>query len=64
MSGDIARVTSPLRLEDGRFAFDVADGWQHGPREDRGDRWPVSEVGPAVRRLLEKSPEQVKPYGS
>lgn len=41
-----------------------ADGWQHGPREDRGDRWPVSEVGPAVRRLLEKSPEQVKPYGS
>jgi NAD(P)-dependent dehydrogenase (short-subunit alcohol dehydrogenase family) len=41
-----------------------ADGWQHGPREDRGDRWPVSEVGPAVRRLLEKLPEQVKPYGS
>jgi len=41
-----------------------ADGWQHGPREDRGDRWPVDEVGPAVRRLLEKSPEQVKPYGA
>ena len=41
-----------------------ADGWQHGPREDRGDRWPVSEVGPAVRRLLEQSPEQVKPYGA
>jgi NAD(P)-dependent dehydrogenase (short-subunit alcohol dehydrogenase family) len=41
-----------------------ADGWQHGPREDRGDRWPVDEVGPAVRRLLEKAPEQVKPYGA
>ncbi len=41
-----------------------ADGWQHGPREDRGERWPVAEVGPAVRRLLDKLPEQVKPYGS
>lgn len=41
-----------------------ADGWQHGPREDRGERWPVDEVGDAVRRLLEKSPEQVKPYGA
>jgi NAD(P)-dependent dehydrogenase (short-subunit alcohol dehydrogenase family) len=41
-----------------------ADGWQHGPREDRGDRWPVSDVGPAVRRLLEQAPAQVKPYGA
>lgn len=41
-----------------------ADGWQHGPREDRGDRWPVDEIGPAVRRLLEKAPEQVLPYGA
>jgi len=41
-----------------------ADGWQHGPREDRGDRWPVAEVGPAVRRLIAAAPEQVKPYGS
>ena len=41
-----------------------ADGWQHGPREDRGDRWPVAEVGPAVRRLLSEGPDQVKPYGA
>ncbi|HUR50907.1 MAG TPA: SDR family oxidoreductase [Mycobacteriales bacterium] len=41
-----------------------ADGWQHGPREDRGERWPVAEVGPAVRRLLEQAPPQVKPYGA
>lgn len=41
-----------------------ADGWQHGPREDRGARWPVEEVGPAVRRLLKKAPEQVQPYGA
>jgi NAD(P)-dependent dehydrogenase (short-subunit alcohol dehydrogenase family) len=41
-----------------------ADGWQHGPKEDRGERWPVAEVGPAVRRLLAQAPEQVKPYGA
>ena len=41
-----------------------ADGWQHGPREDRGARWPVDEVGPAVRRLLEKAPAPVPVYGS
>ncbi|MCU1594015.1 MAG: putative oxidoreductase [Frankiales bacterium] len=41
-----------------------ADGWQHGPREDRGERWPVDEVGPAVRRLLEKAPTPVPVYGA
>jgi len=41
-----------------------ADGWQHGPKKDRGERWPVAEVGPAVRRLLAQGPEQVKPYGA
>jgi NAD(P)-dependent dehydrogenase (short-subunit alcohol dehydrogenase family) len=40
-----------------------ADGWQHGPREDRGHRWPVEEVGPAVRRLLDKAPQPEKVYG-
>jgi NAD(P)-dependent dehydrogenase (short-subunit alcohol dehydrogenase family) len=41
-----------------------ADGWQHGPREDRGERWPVDEVGAAVRRLLDKAPEPTPVYGS
>ena len=41
-----------------------ADGWQHGPREDRGARWPVSEVGPAVRRLLEQAPSPAPVYGA
>jgi len=30
MTDDIARVTCPRRLDAGRFAFDVADGWQQG----------------------------------
>ena len=42
----------------------VADGWQHGPKEDRGDRWPVSEIGAAVDRLLAQSPPQAPVYGS
>lgn len=42
----------------------VADGWQHGPREDRGDRWPVEEVGPAVEKLLAQAPAPAPVYGS
>jgi len=30
MTDDIARVTSPVRLDDARFSFDVANGWQQG----------------------------------
>jgi NAD(P)-dependent dehydrogenase (short-subunit alcohol dehydrogenase family) len=41
-----------------------ADGWQHGPREDRGALWPVHEVGPAVERLLAQSPAQAPVYGA
>ena len=42
----------------------VADGWQHGPREDRGDRWPVSEIGPAVDRLIAQAPAPAPVYGA
>ena len=28
----------------------VADGWQHGPRIDKGARWDPAELGPVVRR--------------
>jgi acyl-CoA thioesterase len=30
MTDDIARVTTPLRLDEGHFSLDVADGWQQG----------------------------------
>ena len=42
----------------------VADGWQHGPREDRGSLWPVAEVGPAVRKLLAQAPPPAPVYGA
>ena len=42
----------------------VADGWQHGPRIDKGERWAVSEVGDAVRKLLEQAPAPAPVYGT
>jgi NAD(P)-dependent dehydrogenase (short-subunit alcohol dehydrogenase family) len=41
-----------------------ADGWQHGPREDKGERWRPDEVGAAVRRLLDKAPPPTPVYGA
>ena len=42
----------------------VADGWQHGPRVDRGARWEPAAVGPAVRELLAKAPPPAPVYGT
>ncbi len=61
-SGDCDVTGRVFEVEAGIIS--PADGWQHGPREDRGARWPVDEVGPAVRRLLEKAPTPVPVYGA
>ena len=42
----------------------AADGWQHGPTADKGDRWEPDELGDVVRRLIAEGPEQVRPYGA
>jgi NAD(P)-dependent dehydrogenase (short-subunit alcohol dehydrogenase family) len=42
----------------------VADGWQHGPRIDKGARWQPGELGPVVRDLLEKAPAPTAVYGA
>lgn len=42
----------------------IADGWQHGPRIDKGERWKPAEVGPAVRDLLAKAPAPAPVYGA
>ena len=42
----------------------VADGWQHGPAADKGDRWAPAEVGPAVERLLAEAPSPAPVYGA
>jgi NAD(P)-dependent dehydrogenase (short-subunit alcohol dehydrogenase family) len=42
----------------------VADGWQHGPRADKGARWRPDELGGVVRELLLKAPAPTPVYGS
>lgn len=42
----------------------VATGWRHGPRADKGARWEVSEIGPAVDKLLAEAPEPEAVYGA
>jgi NAD(P)-dependent dehydrogenase (short-subunit alcohol dehydrogenase family) len=42
----------------------VADGWQHGPRADKGDRWAPAELGDVVRRLRDKAPAPAPVYGT
>jgi NAD(P)-dependent dehydrogenase (short-subunit alcohol dehydrogenase family) len=42
----------------------IADGWQHGPRVDKGDRWAPSEVGAVVADLLAQAPAPAPVYGA
>jgi NAD(P)-dependent dehydrogenase (short-subunit alcohol dehydrogenase family) len=42
----------------------VADGWQHGPRVDKGARWDPNDVGTAVREVLAKAPPPAPVYGA
>ncbi|HZZ97508.1 MAG TPA: SDR family oxidoreductase, partial [Jatrophihabitantaceae bacterium] len=41
----------------------VADGWQHGPRADKGERWLPAELGPVVRDLIAQAPAPTPVYG-
>ncbi len=42
----------------------VADGWQHGPQVDKGDRWEPAEIGTAVRKLVAQAPLPAPVYGA
>ena len=62
-SADSGDVTGRVfEVESG--VISPADGWQHGPREDKGERWQPHEVGPAVRRLLAQAPTPAPVYGA
>ena len=51
-----------FEVEGGKVS--LADGWQHGPAVDKGDRWDPAELGPVVRELLSKAPPPAPVYGS
>jgi hypothetical protein len=42
----------------------VADGWQHGPKVDKGSRWEPAELGSVVRDLLAQAPAPTPVYGA
>ena len=42
----------------------AADGWQHGPRRDKGDRWDPAELGPVVAELIAEAPAPTPVYGA
>ncbi|MGZ8764352.1 MAG: SDR family oxidoreductase, partial [Acidimicrobiia bacterium] len=55
-STDSKDVTGRVfEVEGGILSF--ADGWQHGPKIDKGRRWEPDEVGAAVRDLLAQAPD-------
>jgi NAD(P)-dependent dehydrogenase (short-subunit alcohol dehydrogenase family) len=62
-SADSREVTGRVfEIEGGILS--VADGWQHGPRIDKGARWEPAAVGAAVRELLAKAPAPAPVYGA
>lgn len=42
----------------------IADGWNDGPRIDKGARWEPEEVGVAIRGLIEKRKPPKSVYGA
>ncbi|MGW0045238.1 SDR family oxidoreductase [Rhodococcus sp. NPDC003348] len=42
----------------------VAEGWRHGPAQDKGERWDPKELGPVVADLLAKAEVPTPVYGA
>ncbi|HEU5301081.1 MAG TPA: SDR family oxidoreductase [Acidimicrobiia bacterium] len=62
-SAESADVTGRVFEVEGGIVS-VADGWHHGPRRDKGDRWEPGELGPVVRELLGEAPPPDPVYGA
>ena len=63
VAADSADVTGRMfEIEGGSIG--VADGWQHGPTDDKGARWDAAEIGDAVRALLAAAPAPAPVYGA
>ncbi|GAB2663899.1 SDR family oxidoreductase [Prescottella soli] len=51
-----------FEVEGGKIT--VAEGWRHGPSQDKGDRWDPKELGPVVADLLAKAETPTPVYGA
>lgn len=62
-SADSAGVTGRVfEVEAGIIG--IANGYQHGPRVDKGAKWDVAEIGDTVRQLISDAPEPAPVYGA
>ena len=62
-SAQSSHVTGRVfEVEGGKVS--IADGWQHGPSVDKGDRWDAGELGPVIDDLLAQAPAPAPVYGS
>lgn len=62
-SGESAHVTGCVfELEGGKIM--IEDGWREGPSFDKGERWAVSDIGPAVDQLLAERTPPRKVWGT
>jgi len=42
----------------------IAEGWAHGPQQDKGAKWDPAELGPVVKELLGNARPPVPVYGA
>lgn len=62
-SAESADVTGRVfEVEGGKIT--VAEGWRHGPSQDKGERWDPKEIGPVVSELLAKAETPTPVYGA
>lgn len=45
-------------------SISIADGWRTGEPIDRGARWNPTDLGPAIRQLIARTPPPQKAYGT
>jgi NAD(P)-dependent dehydrogenase (short-subunit alcohol dehydrogenase family) len=51
-----------FELEGGMVS--MADGWHHGPRREKNERWDAAELGSVVRELLAEATDPDPVYGA
>ncbi|MCP4435484.1 MAG: SDR family oxidoreductase [Actinomycetia bacterium] len=62
-SPDSAAVTGRVFEAEGGI-IGIAEGYNHGPRRDKGDRWQPAEVGEVVAELIAEAAEPAPVFGA
>ena len=60
--GSALAACDALEAEGGKVG--IAEGWRHGPAEDKGARWEAAELTDVVGRLMEAAEAPTPVYGA